>query len=32
MTDQTPDRPTLFSRPLPIVIFVVLAVVLDQII
>lgn len=32
MTDQTLDRPTLFSRPLPILIFVVLAVVLDQII
>jgi signal peptidase II len=32
MTDQTPDRPTLFSRPLPILIFVIIAVVLDQII
>ena len=32
MTDQTLDRPTLFSRPLPILIFIVIAVVLDQIV
>ncbi|MDM9619294.1 signal peptidase II [Rhizobium sp. AC44/96] len=32
MTEQTLDRPTLFSRPLPILIFIVIAVVLDQIV
>lgn len=32
MTDQTQDRPTLFSRPLPILIGVIAAVLLDQII
>lgn len=32
MTEQTLDRPALFSRPLPILIFIVLAVVLDQIV
>lgn len=32
MTEQTRDRPALFSRPLPILIFVAIAVVLDQIV
>lgn len=32
MTDQTTARPALFSRPLPILIFIVIAVTLDQIV
>ena len=32
MTDQTTARPALFSRPLPILIFIVIAVILDQIV
>ncbi|KQV84143.1 signal peptidase II [Rhizobium sp. Root1220] len=32
MTEQTLERPALFSRPLPILIFIVVAVVLDQIV
>ncbi|MBB3592748.1 signal peptidase II [Rhizobium sp. BK529] len=32
MTDQTTVRPALFSRPLPILIFIVVAVILDQIV
>lgn len=32
MTDQTTVRPALFSRPLPILIFIVIAVILDQIV
>jgi signal peptidase II len=32
MTDQTTARPALFSRPLPILIFILIAVILDQIV
>lgn len=32
MTVQTPERPALFSRPVPILIFIVVAVILDQIV
>jgi signal peptidase II len=32
MTEQTPERPALFSRPLPILIFIAVAVLLDQIV
>ncbi|MBZ9789891.1 signal peptidase II [Rhizobium sp. 3T7] len=32
MTEQTLERPTLFARPLPILIFIIIAVVLDQIV
>ncbi|WP_454847977.1 signal peptidase II [Rhizobium binxianense] len=32
MTEQTPERPALFSRPVPILIFIVVAVLVDQIV
>src|SRR5215510_14221052 len=32
MNEQTPAKPALFSRPLPILIFIVAAVVLDQVV